>query len=72
MPDYPTLTTKIWTSINYLAKTFDSFENILNDAFKEIIITIGNFEEVIINIIFYFHFNFDYEYNISIFFRILI
>ena len=47
MPDYPTLTTKVWTSINYLAKTFDSFENILSDAFKEIVVTIGNFEEVI-------------------------
>lgn len=47
MPDYPTLTTTIWTSINYLAKTFDSFKNILSDAFKEIIITIGYFEEVI-------------------------
>ncbi|KAG9435569.1 dynein heavy chain 6, axonemal isoform X1 [Apis mellifera carnica] len=45
MPDYPTLTTKVWTSINYLAKTFDSFENILSDAFKEIVVTIGNFEE---------------------------
>ncbi|XP_031370421.1 dynein heavy chain 6, axonemal isoform X2 [Apis dorsata] len=45
MPDYPTLTTTIWTSINYLAKTFDSFENILTDAFKEIIVTIGYFEE---------------------------
>lgn len=60
MPDYPTLTTTIWTSINYLAKTFDSFKNILSDAFKEIIITIGYFEEVIYRF-FYFHFNFDYE-----------
>lgn len=60
MPDYPTLTTTIWTSINYLAKTFDSFKNILSDAFKEIIITIGYFEEVIYHF-FYFHFNFDYE-----------
>lgn len=56
MPDYPTLTTTIWTSINYLAKTFDSFENILTDAFKEIIVTIGYFEEVIYHFLFSFQF----------------
>ncbi|XP_076649863.1 dynein heavy chain at 16F [Halictus rubicundus] len=46
-PDIPTLTTQMWVLINYLATTFASFENIMNDVFKKIPLTIGYFEEVI-------------------------
>lgn len=46
MPDYPTLTLGMWVSVNYLAKTFKSFANILDDAFKKITVTLGHFQEV--------------------------
>lgn len=37
----------MWTSINYLANTFNKFKNVLNDAFKKIPLTLGYFKEVI-------------------------
>ncbi|XP_076248728.1 dynein heavy chain at 16F [Calliopsis andreniformis] len=45
MPDYPTLTLRIWISVNYLAVTFKSFKNILDDVFKKIPLTLGYFKE---------------------------
>ncbi|XP_015429803.1 PREDICTED: dynein heavy chain 6, axonemal, partial [Dufourea novaeangliae] len=47
MPDYPTLTGQMWASVNYLANTFPSFKNIMNDAFKIIQLTVGYFQEAI-------------------------
>ncbi|CAL7933549.1 unnamed protein product [Xylocopa violacea] len=47
MPNYPTLTIQMWSSINYLRNTFESFKNILNDAFKKIPLTLGYFKEEI-------------------------
>ncbi|KAK9295362.1 hypothetical protein QLX08_010308 [Tetragonisca angustula] len=47
IPNYPTLTPKMWASINYLANTFKKFENVLDDAFKRIPLTLGYFTEEI-------------------------
>ncbi|XP_026666919.1 dynein heavy chain 6, axonemal [Ceratina calcarata] len=47
MPDYPTLTNHMWLSVNYLARSFESFKHILNDVFKRIPIKLGYFEEEI-------------------------
>nr|XP_033183004.1 dynein heavy chain 6, axonemal [Bombus vancouverensis nearcticus] len=47
IPNYPSLTPKMWTSINYLANTFKKFKNVLNDAFKKIPLTLGYFKEEI-------------------------
>ncbi|XP_054012221.1 dynein axonemal heavy chain 6 [Hylaeus anthracinus] len=46
-PDYSTLTTQAWISINYLARTFKNFENLLKDALKRIKITLGYFQDAI-------------------------
>nr|XP_034190797.1 dynein heavy chain 6, axonemal [Osmia lignaria] len=44
IPDYPTLTTQMWSCVNYLANNFQTFKNILNDAFKKIELTLGYFK----------------------------
>ncbi|XP_076764569.1 dynein heavy chain at 16F [Xylocopa sonorina] len=47
IPNYPTLTIQMWSSINYLRDTFESFKNILDDAFNKITLTLGYFKEEI-------------------------
>ncbi|XP_043248669.1 dynein axonemal heavy chain 6 [Colletes gigas] len=47
VPDHPTVTTQMWILVNYLHRTFKSFNNILEDVFKRITITLGYFQEVI-------------------------
>ncbi|XP_076676367.1 dynein heavy chain at 16F [Andrena cerasifolii] len=47
MPVHPTLTIRMWITVNYLSETFKSFSNILDDMLKRITLNIGYFTKEI-------------------------
>lgn len=47
-PDYPEISEAMWTNINFLSNTFDSFEKLPQECLKIIKVDMGNFQHVII------------------------